>query len=113
LEANAKRYEHDKGAMMKWVQEAQGQMSPALHDRLMTTIEKVYAKKEARQLSKISVVQDYRNFINYSMKGKIAKIFFDYPSAKATKIMNRIISTKETKQTWETGIEESPTDILN
>ena len=113
LKANAERYKNDKGAMMKWVQEAQSQLSPALHQKLMTTIEKVYAKKEARQLSKISVVQDYRDFINFSMKGKIAKAFFDYPSAKATKIMDRIVSTKATKQTWETGTEEAPTDLLN
>ena len=31
LEANAKRYENDKGGMMKWVQEAKSQMSPDLH----------------------------------------------------------------------------------
>jgi len=103
LEANAKRYENDKGAMMKFVNEAKSQMSPELHSRFMTTIEKVYAKKESKQLSKISVVQDYRDFINFSMKGKIAKAFFDYPSAKATKIMDRIISTKATKSTWVSG----------
>ena len=103
LKANAERYANDKGAMMKWVQEAKSQMSPELHSRFMTTIEKVYAKKESKQLSKISVVQDYRDFINFSIKGKIAKAFFNYPSAKATKIMDRIISTKETKETWKTG----------
>ena len=113
LEANAKRYENDKNTMMKFVQESAGVMSPELHKRLMTTIEKVYAKKEAKQLSKISVVQDYRNFINFSMKGKIAKLFFNYPSAKATKIMDRIISTKATKKTWETGNDTAPTNILD
>ncbi len=113
LEANAKRYENDKNTMMKFVQESAGVMSPALHTKLMTTIEKVYAKKESKQLSKISVVQDYRDFINFSMKGKIAKAFFDYPSAKATKIMDRIISTKETKETWKTSEDTTPTDFLN
>ena len=103
LEANAKRYENDKGGMMKWVQEARSQMSDKAHLTFMQTIEKVYAKKEARQLSKISVVQEYRTWTKASMKGTIATMVFNLPSDKATKIMDRIISTKQTKKTWETG----------
>lgn len=103
LEANAKRYENDKGGMMKWVQEASGVMSPDLHKSFMNTIEKVYAKKEARQLSKISYVQEYRTWRTASVKGFIAVSFFDFPSKEVKKIEDRIISTKEVKQTWETG----------
>ena len=102
LEANAKRYENDKGGMMKWVQEAKSQMSPDLHSKFMNTIEKIYAKKEARQLSKISVVQEYRTWRKASLKGSIAVALFSFPSDKSKKIEDRIISTKETKQTWDT-----------
>lgn len=112
IKANAERYANDKGGMMKWVQEAQSQMSPAAHTKFMDTIEKVYAKKEAKQLSKISVVQDYRTFLNGSFKGMVAKGFFDYPTAKATKIMDRIITTKGTTKTWETGVEEEAVNPL-
>ena len=108
LEANAKRYENDKGGMMKWVQEARSQMSPDLHKSLMKTIEKVYAKKEARQLSKISVTQEYRTYLKTTLKGTVAGGIFSYPTDKATKIMDRIISTKGTKKTWETGEDETP-----
>ena len=88
---------------MKWVQEAKSQMSDKAHLTFMNTIEKVYAKKEARQLSKISVAQEYRTFINASIKGTVASVVFSYPREKATKIMDRVISTKGTKTTWETG----------
>lgn len=103
LQANAQRYENDKNAMMKWVQEARSQMSPDIHSKFMDTIEKAYAKKEMQQKSKISVVQEYRTFLNASIKGTIAKAFFSYETEKAKKIMNRIISSKKTKKTWETG----------
>jgi hypothetical protein len=103
IKANAKRYENDKGGMMKWIQESKNQMSPEAHKKLMDTVEKVYAKKEARQASKISVVQSYRTFMTSSVKGTIATVVFNYPTDKAKKIMDRIISTKSTKETWETG----------
>jgi len=105
IHANAKRYENDKGGMMKWVQEAQSQMSPDIHKKFMTTIEKVYVKKEAKQLSKISVVQEYRNFSTATFKGLVADVVWSYPTAKATVIMDRIITTQGTKDTWETGVE--------
>lgn len=103
IAANAKRYENDKGGMMKWIQESKNQMSPDAFIKLMDTVEKVYAKKEARQKSKISVVQSYRTFTNASIKGTVSTTFFNYPTDKAQKIMDRIISTKTTKSTWETS----------
>lgn len=110
IQANAKRYENDKGGMMKWVQESQNQMSPEIHKKFMMTIEKVYARKEAKQLSKISVVQEYRTFRDASVKGFIATSFFSYPTAKCLTIEDRIISTKGTKKTWDIGIEEDAKD---
>jgi len=106
LKANAERYQNDKNAMMKWVQEAKSQMSDKAHLQLMKTIEKVYAKKEARQKSKISVVQEYRTWRKASLKGTIGVAIFNFPSEKVKKIENRIISTKGTKKTWETGEDE-------
>jgi hypothetical protein len=106
LKANAERYANDKNAMMKWLQEARSQMSEKAHTKLMETMEKVYAKKEARQLSKISVVQEYRTWRSATLKGTIGVALFNFPSEKVKKIEDRIISTKQTKQTWETGEEE-------
>lgn len=105
LQANAERYKNDQGAMMKWVQESRSQMSPELHLKFMDSITKVYAKREAKQNSKISVVQEYRTWLNASIKGSIATYVMNYPTPKAVKIMDRIIATQNTRTTWETGIE--------
>jgi hypothetical protein len=110
IKANAIRYENDKNAMMKWVQESANQMSPAIHQKFMDTVEKVYAKKEAKQLSKISVVQEYRTYLNATVKGMVSTSFFNYPTAKAQKIMDRIITTKGARDTWESGTEAPVTD---
>jgi hypothetical protein len=107
LEANAKRYENDKGSMMKWVQEASSQMSPETHKNFMNIISKSYAKKEARQLSKISKVQEYRTWRKASLKGVVGVAIFNFPSEKVEKIENMIISTKSTKETFKTGMEET------
>ena len=105
--ANAKRYENDKDGMMKWVKESANQMSPDIHKKFMDAISRAYNKKEDVQLSKISVVQEYRTYLNSSIRGAIAKSLFNYPTEKAKKIMDRIISTNETKKTWETATDES------
>jgi hypothetical protein len=105
IKANAERYQNDSGGMMKWVQEAKSQMSDTAHLQLMNTIKKAYVKKEARQLSKISVVQEYRTWRKASLKGTIGVALFSFPSEKVKKIEDRIISTKEVKKTWETGEE--------
>lgn len=105
IKANAVRYENDKGGMMKWVQEAQSQMSPEMHSKFMDTIEKTYAKKEAVQKQKISISQEYRTFLKASIKGTVAGVVFSYPTQKSTEIMDRIISTNETKEAWVKGVE--------
>lgn len=106
IKANAIRYENDRGSMMKWVQESSSQMSPDIHKKFMVAIEKAYAKKEAAQKTKIAMVQEYRTYLNASLKGTISKIVFSYPTAKAQEIMDRIIKTKKVTQTWETGNDE-------
>ena len=107
IEANAKRYENDRAGMMKWVQESANQMSPDIHKKFMNAIGRAYTAKENAQLNKISVAQEYRTFLNASVKGFIAKSFLKYPTEKAKKIMDRIISTIKTKKTWKTGIDET------
>jgi hypothetical protein len=106
LEANAKRYENDKGAMMKWVQEAAGVMSPDMHKKFSDSIEKAYAKKEARQLNKIAVSEQYERFLGNSIKGMVATTVWSYPTPEVKKIMKTIVSTTEAKSAIETGIEK-------
>ena len=106
IKAQADRYKNDSGAMMKWITEAQPAASADLHAKFMNIITKGYAREEARQLSKISYVQEYRKWRTASTQGFVANVFFKFPSEKAKKIEARIITTKEVKSTWETGEDE-------
>ncbi len=110
LEANAKRYENDKGAMMKWVQEAKSQMSPEMHLKFATSIEKAYAKKEAKQATKIAIDEQYEKFLGNSFKGAIATSVWNYPTPAIKKIMDTVVSTKGAKTAMKTGIEAEATD---
>lgn len=103
INAAVDRYADKPNLMMQFVKESQSTMPTELHTKFMDSVEKFYAKWEASQTSKISVAQEYRTFINASVKGTVAKVIFSYPSEKATKIMDRIISSKESKETWKTG----------
>jgi lipopolysaccharide export LptBFGC system permease protein LptF len=107
IELAMKRYADKPQLMMIWAKEQGNTLSPQLHSKLMDAVEKVAAKKMAKQDAKISVVQEYRQFLNASIKGTIASVVFSYPSDKANKIMDRIISNKATKETWKTGEDEA------
>lgn len=97
------RYADKPNLMTQFAQESNNGLSPELHAKFMTSVSKFYAKWEATQASKISVAQEYRTYLKATMKGSISSALFNYPTEKATTIMDRIISTKETKTTWQTG----------
>jgi len=107
IKAQAERYANDRNGMMKWVQENRAGMTAETHTKFMNAIEKGYAQKDARQQGKISYVQEYETYLNASLKGMIAKGFFNYPTVPTKDIMDRIISSKQTKETWKTGNDES------
>jgi len=113
IKANADRYKNDQGAMMKWVQESKSQMSPDLHRDFMKKITSIYIKKQDVQTAKISIVQEYRKYIHFTIAGKITKLVFTYPTKKALEIMDRLITNKKTKETWKTGNDEVDEDMLN
>jgi hypothetical protein len=113
IEIAVGRYADKPNLMVQWAKEQGNQLSPKLHSKFMDAIEKFYAKWEVSQKSKISVAQEYRTFISASVKGTIASAVFNYPTEKATKIMDRIISSKETKKTWETGMDEVTDPFAN
>jgi len=106
IKAQANRYENDTGGMMKWVKEAASQLTPEVHVAFMKSLDKIFTKKEMSQKNKISSSQDYKTWLKTTIKGSAAKYILRYPSKEANTIMSRVIVTKKTKETWETGIEE-------
>jgi hypothetical protein len=112
IELAMKRYADKPNLMMVWAKEQGNTLTPQLHEKLMNTVEKVAAKKIAKQDAKISMVQEYRTWRTSSMQGTVGTMFFNFPSEKAKKIEDRIISNKETKETWETGEDNTAEDFL-
>jgi len=105
IKLQAERYKDDTGAMMKWVKEASADLNPEVYLSFMKSLDKIFTKKEMSQNNKISVTQEYKTWLNASIKGALATYAFDYPKSKTIKIMDRVIITKETKSTWDTGFE--------
>lgn len=109
LSANAERYANDKGGMMKWVQEAKSQLSDKAYLKLMDYVEKMYAKRESKQLSKDSVAQSYEKFLGTTSKGWIAGKY-DYPTPEVKVIMDKVIQTETTAKVMDTGMEAPVTN---
>jgi len=104
IDAGVKRYADKPQLMMQWVQEQKGVFPPDVHLKFMGSVERFYVKWEISQKNKISMVQEYRKFLNASVKGYIAKSFFDFPSKKMEGIMNQVISSAESKEAFKTGL---------
>ena len=103
IEANIKRYANDKNLLMKWVQESQAQSpNPEIWTKLQDTIEAGYTEFEASQRDKIDRVRIYRTYTKVFPNVIFANMF-GFPTKKATDIMDKIISTKDTKKTFTTG----------
>lgn len=107
MEVAIQRYADKPQLMMQWAQESNNGLSPALHEKFMDAIEKFYVKWERTQGSKISVAQEYRTYLKATIKGSISTMIFNYPTEKAKTIMDRIISSKDTKNAWDTGEDEA------
>ena len=110
IAAQAKRYENDKDGLMKWVKEAQSQLSPEVYTKLIDIIEKSYAKKAEAQANKQSLSNNYRKFLNGSIRGAVFAKNMGYPNTEILKIMQRTIQTEKTKEIFATGIDEEPED---
>ena len=106
MEIAMQRYADKPQMMMVWAKEQGNNLTPVLHQKLMDTVDKIAAAKIAKQDSKISVVQEYRTWRTASFKGTIGTMLFSFPSEKAKAIEDRIITNKQTKQTWISGEDE-------
>lgn len=103
VDALVKKYDGKPQLLMMAVRENTQGLNPQLHRDFMDAIQKYYAKWEVAQKTKISVTQEYRTYLDASIKGSIASGVFNYPTEKISKIMDEIIMSDETKTTFETG----------
>lgn len=101
------KYDGKPQMLMMAIKENSQGLSPQLHRDFMDAIEKYAAKWEVTQKTKISVTQEYRTFLDASIKGSIASSIFAYPTKPVQDMMDQIIMSDQAKTTFETGIDNA------
>ena len=101
------RYADKPQLMMQFVQENPQQIDSKMWENFQKQIEVQYTKFEMEQKFKISKTQEYRNFLDNTVRGNIAQIVWSYPRAETLAIMKQVIVTEDTAETFETGIDKA------
>jgi len=109
IDKNMIRYQNDQNLLFKAVSEAAGiTVSPELYLDMSRSVESGYRAFESTQRSKIDRVRNFKDFLDYSIQGKVAQLVGTFPSEKAKFIMDQLIINKGTKNTFKTGEMERP-----
>ena len=111
IESAVQRYADKPQLMMQWIQENPQQIDSKLWENFQKQIEVQYTKFETSQTLKISKTQEYKNFLDNTVRGNIAQLVWSYPRAETLAIMNQVIMTGDSKDTFSTGIDK-PIDVL-
>ena len=107
IESAVQRYADKPQLMMQWIQENPQQIDSKLWENFQKQIEVQYTKFEFEQKSKISKTQEYKNFLDNTVRGNVAQLVWSYPRAETLAIMNQVIMTGDSKETFETGIDKA------
>lgn len=111
IQESIQRYADKPQLMMQFVQENPQQIDSKLWENFQKQIEVQYTKFEMEQKLKISRSQEYKNFLDNTVRGNVAQLVWSYPRAETLAIMNQVIMTGDSKETFETGIDK-PIDVL-
>jgi hypothetical protein len=106
IEARIKMYADKPDMMMMWVKENPENIDSKMWERFQDQIETQYTKFEMEQKDKISKSQAYKDFLDNTVRGQVAQVVWSYPKPETLKIMNQVIKTEETAETFETGIDK-------
>lgn len=105
------RYADKPQLMMQMINENPQQIDSKLWENFQKQIEVQYTKFEMAQKNKISKVQEYKNFLDNTIRGNISQLVWSYPKAETLAIMNQVIMTEDSKETFSTGIDKA-VDVL-
>ena len=105
IQESVKKYADKPELISAWVQENPQQIDSKLWENFQKQIEVQYTKFEMEQKAKISQSQAYNDFLKTTLRGQVAQIVWSYPTAGVTKIMEQVIQTDVTKQSFDTGID--------
>lgn len=106
------KYADKPQLMMMWIKENDQQIDSKLWENFQKQIEVQYTKFEMSQTLKISKTQEYKNFLDNTVRGNVAQIVWSYPKEETLKIMNQVIMTEDSKEAFETGIDK-PIDVFD
>jgi len=103
IDANMARYKDDQNLMFKAIAESAGLAPDAsLYKDLQKSIETGYTELASKQSDQIDRVRVYKNFLDYSIQGKVTKALFNFPSEEGKKAMGMLIVNKDTEKTFDT-----------
>lgn len=105
IEASVAKYADKPQLMMMWVKENPQNIDSKVWEKFQDQVEVQYTKFEIEQKSKISKSQAYQNYLDTTVKGFVSQVVWDYPKESTKKIMEQVISTEDSKETFETGVD--------
>lgn len=106
IRESIKRYADKPELMMQWVQENPQQIDSKLWENFQKQIEVQYTKFEMEQKSKISISQAYKDYLETTLRGQVAQIVWSFPRKETLAIMDQVIQTQTTQDTFDSGIEQ-------
>ena len=107
IQESIKRYADKPEMILQFVQENPQQIDSRLWENFQKQIEVQYTKFELEQKFKISVSQEYKDFLETTVRGHVAQIVWSYPTTETAKIMKQVIQTDLTKEVFETGVDKT------
>ena len=107
IQESIKRYADKPEMILQFVQENPQQIDSRLWENFQKQIEVQYTKFELEQKFKISVSQEYKDFLETTIRGHVAQIVWSYPTTETAKIMKQVIQTDSTKEAFETGVDKT------
>lgn len=106
IQEAVQRYADKPQLMMQWVQENPQQIDSKVWEKFQDQVEVQYTKFETEQKDKISKSQAYNDFLDTTIKGTVAGVVWSFPKPETKKIMEQVISTQESKTTFETSVDK-------
>ena len=107
IQESMKRYENNPQMILQMINENPQQIDSKLWENFQKQIEVQYTKFEMSQTLKISKTQEYKNFLDNTVRGNVAQLVWSYPRAETLAIMNQVIMTGDSKETFSTGIDKA------
>lgn len=107
INAKVKQYADKPDMMMMWIKENPQNIDSKIWEKFQDSMEKQYTDFDNEQKQVIAHGQAYDTWLTSTYHGAWTAIVFDYPTLNTKRIMDRVIQTETTKETFDTGIDKA------